>query len=65
MQAAHVVGFLDGNDPGGNQTYADVRAEATEAVQQHADAVAWRAAGHAMSRHEIIAYSLRHLDDRA
>ena len=61
-QAARVIGFLDHHDPGGHQTVADLRAHATEAVDAHPDAAAWRAEGAAMTRDEIVAYCLERLD---
>ena len=41
---------------------ADLRAHATEAVDAHPDAAAWRAEGAAMTRDEIVACCLEHLD---
>jgi tetratricopeptide (TPR) repeat protein len=61
-QAAHLIGFLDAKDPGGNQTYADVRSRAATLVRQDPRAAVWEASGATMTRDEIVDYSLRHLD---
>lgn len=52
---------MDANEPGGNQTYASVRIQASDAVQHAPGAGAWIIAGARMSRDEIVAYCLDRL----
>lgn len=59
--AAQVVGFLEVADPGGNQTFADVRAEAARLVAAHPKAPVWRGKGATKTRDEIVAYCLDQL----
>ena len=61
--AATIIGYLDQNYPGGNQTYADVRESATRAVDAEPEATAWREAGARLETDEIVAYCLDRLDD--
>lgn len=62
--AAHVIGFLDANEPGGNQTYAAVRNQASDTVQRAPNAGPWISAGGRMTRDEIVVYCLERLSPR-
>ena len=63
--AARIVGFLDANDAGGNQTVADLRGHATELVDAQPDTAEARAEGAAMTCDEIVRYCLDRLESRA
>lgn len=59
--AAHVVGFLDADDPRGNAMVADLRAAATNAVDSEPGATTWRDRGAHMNLDGIVAYSIENL----
>ena len=60
--AAVIVGFLDGNDPGGNESIADVRERVTALVDARPDTQQLRAGGAAMARDEIVVWCIERLD---
>lgn len=52
--AARILGFLDRANPNGNQSVADLRAEAAQLVDAHPAAPRWRAEGAAMTRDQVM-----------